>query len=177
MKKLADLFLTRHEPERGLAEHFKSAIGATLGLLLVGGIAAVMDMPLMTAPLGATAVLLFGYPGSALTQPVNVFGAYLIGTIVGVLAARFLPHEWWVIAPAIGLCLFLMQTLRITHPPAGAIPVLTLTTPGDNHTLFFTLLLTCLVLLGFALLFHRVPPRRVFPAPHPGLPVQDHSEH
>ncbi|RYG24816.1 MAG: HPP family protein, partial [Burkholderiales bacterium] len=78
-------------------------------------------------------------------------------------------------APAVGLSLFGMQTLRITHPPAGAIPVLALQMQGDSATLFVTLLVGCLGMLLLALIVHRLPPRRIYPAPHPGLPVQTHT--
>ena len=75
-------------------------------------------------------------------------------------------------APAVGLALFGMQTLRITHPPAGAIPVLALQMPGDSATLFVTLLGGSMGMLLLAVVVHRLPPRRVYPAPLPGLPVQ-----
>lgn len=174
MKHYLELVLTRHEPVRSVAEHLKSAIGAMLSIFLVGALALIFELPILVAPLGATAVIVFGYPGGALAQPINVFGSYLLGTVIGVTAARFFPHEWWVVAPAIGLTLFLMQSLRVTHPPAGAIPVLTLTLPGDSSALFVTLLIGCLGMLCLAFVFHRLPPARTYPAPKPGLPIQKH---
>ncbi len=164
--------LTRHEPVRGIGEHAKSALGAVAGILLIGALAYVTALPLLLAPLGATAVILFGYPGGALAQPVNVFGGYLLATVVGVATAMLFPGQWWMAAPAVGLALFGMQTLRITHPPAGAIPVLALQMPGDSATLFVTLLVGSIGMLLLAVVVHRLPPRRVYPAPLPGLPVQ-----
>jgi len=164
--------LMRHEPVRDVAEHAKSALGAVLGILAIGALAYVTALPLLLAPLGATAVILFGYPGGALAQPVNVFGGYLLATVVGVVTALVFPGQWWMAAPAVGLTLFGMQTLRITHPPAGAVPVLALQMPGDSATLFVTLLVACLGMLLLAVIVHRLPPRRTYPAPHPGLPVQ-----
>ncbi len=172
MKRFVDLVFSRHEPVRGVGEHAKSAIGATLGILLVAALGAAIEMPLLTAPLGATAVLVFGYPGAGLAQPVNVMGAYLLATIVGVAAAHFLPAELWVVAPVVGLSLFLMQTLRVTHPPAGAIPIVALSAPQNSILLFTTLLVGCLAMLVLAILFHRLPPSRRYPAPHPSIPVQ-----
>lgn len=169
---LLSLVLTRHEPIRGLAEHAKSAIGATLAMLLIGWLAELIDLPLLIAPLGASAVLLFGYPGSTLAQPINVFGAYLIATVLGVVAAALFPHAYWSVAVAVGLTLFAMQTLRITHPPAGAVPLVAAATPADCTLLFITLLVSSAGMVAFALAFHALPPRRRYPAPHPGLPVQ-----
>ena len=164
--------LTRHEPVRDVAEHAKSALGAVAGILAIGALAYVTSLPLLLAPLGATAVILFGYPGAALAQPVNVFGGYLLATVVGVGTAMLFPGQWWMAAPAVGIALFGMQTLRVTHPPAGAKPVLALQMPGDSAVLFVTLLVGCVGMLVLAIVVHRLPPRRVYPAPHPGLPVQ-----
>ena len=74
---------------------------------------------------------------------------------------------------AVGLTLFLMQTLRITHPPAGAIPVLASAMHEDSTRLFITLLVGCLGILVMAIIVPgRLPPRRRYPAPKPGIPVQ-----
>lgn len=172
MPPLLRILLTRHEPVRDLTEHAKSAIGATVAILAIGALAYATSLPLLLAPLGATAVILFGYPGSALAQPINVFGAYLLATIIGVTTAVVFPGDWLMTAPAVGLSLFAMQSLRITHPPAGAIPVLALQMTGHGVTLFMTLLIGCLGMLAIALVVHYLPPRRVYPAPKPGLPVQ-----
>lgn len=166
------ILLTRHEPVRDLTEHAKSAVGATVAVLAIGALAYVTSLPLLLAPLGATAVILFGYPGGALAQPINVLGAYLLATIIGVTMAVMFPGDWWMTAPAVGFSVFAMQTLRITHPPAGAIPVLAMQIQGHGVTLFLTLLLGCVGMLAIALVVHYLPPRRVYPAPKPGLPVQ-----
>lgn len=169
---LLRLVLTRHEPVRGVSEHLKSAVGAVAGTLLIGGLAQATELPLLVAPLGATAVLVFGYPGSALAQPINVFGAYLAATIIGVLAVMLLPHALWAVALAVGISLFAMQTLRITHPPAGAIPLVAAATPGESGLLFVTLLVSSIGMVALAMLVHYLPPRRRYPAEHPGMPVQ-----
>lgn len=172
MRHNLSLFLSRHEPVRGFAEHFKSALGATIAMLMIGALAQATDLPLLVAPLGATAVLLFGYPGAALAQPLNVFGAYLVATIVGVTAVVLFPSGWTTIAIAVGVTLFLIQTLRITHPPAGAVPMLAAATPGNSSLLFITLLVSSIGMVAFALVWHCLPPRRRYPAEHPGAPVQ-----
>ena len=172
MPSFVRTLLARHEPVRNVSEHAKSALGAIIAIFAIGELAALTALPLLLAPLGATAGILFGYPGGALAQPVNVFGGYLLATVVGVATAVVFPGQWWMAAPAVGLTLFGMQTLRITHPPAGAIPVLALEMPGDSATLFVTLLVGCLGMLVLAVIVHRLPPRRVYPSPHPGLPVQ-----
>lgn len=172
MHELIRLIFTRHEPVRGVEEHLKSALGAAAAMLLIGALAQFTGLPLLVAPLGATAVILFGYPGGALAQPLNIFGSYLVATIIGVATALLFGDAWSASAIAVGLTLFLMQTLRITHPPAGAIPVLASAMHDESTMLFITLLVGCLGLLVMALFVHALPPRRTYPAPKPGVPVQ-----
>ena len=47
-------------------------VGAVVAMTLVGGLAAWTGLPMLLAPFGATAVLLFGQAESPLAQPVNL---------------------------------------------------------------------------------------------------------
>ena len=156
-----------------LASHLKSGAGAALGLALVGVLARLTGWPLLIAPLGATVVLLFGHPASPLAQPANVFGGYLLATILGVVAATAFPGLWGVAAVAVGLALAAMLALRITHPPAGAVPLVAMAGPEDSVILFPALLLASISLVALAVLLHRLPPQVSYPRPLPpgsGLP-------
>src|SRR5215217_3084479 len=141
MRHHLHLFTARHEPVAPLGSHLKSGAGAAMGLALVGLLAQATGWPLLLAPLGATVVLLFGQPVSPLAQPANVFGGYLLATILAVVAAMAFPGLWWVAAVTVGLALAGMLALRITHPPAGAIPLVAMATPRDSVILFPALLL------------------------------------
>ena len=134
-----------------------------VGIGAVGGLASLTDLPLLIAPLGATVVLLFGQPASPLAQPINIFGGYLLATIIGVGSVLVFPGVWWVAAVAVGLVIALMLMLRVTHPPAGAVPLVALATPVQSATLFMTILIACVSLLGLALIHHRIPPRTQYP--------------
>ena len=69
-------------------------------------------------------VLLFGYPESPFAQPKNVFFGHLVTSIVGVLILKFLPIDQFLqIAIAVGLGIFIMILLGVTHPPAGGNPI------------------------------------------------------
>ena len=157
------LFTARHEPEGHVLQHLKSGLGAACGLALVGGLATLTGWPMLIAPLGASVVLLFGHPQSPLAQPANVFGGYLLATILGVAAALTLPGAWWAAALAVGLAVALMLALRITHPPAGAVPLVAMAAPDRGLMLFPTLLLSAVVLVALAALLHRLPPRVSYP--------------
>lgn len=158
---------TRHEPEGPFLPHLKSGLGAALGLSVVGGLAALTGWPMLIAPLGASVALLFGQPSSPLAQPANVFGGYFLATVLAVGVAVVAPGLWWAAAAAVGLAVALMLALRITHLPAGAVPLVAMAAPDEAAMLFPTLLLSATALVGLVLLLHRLPPRVAYPR---GLP-------
>lgn len=175
MSRLLD-FIHRHEPQGETLAHVKSGTGALIGMTLVGAIAGLTGLPLLLAPFGATAVLLFGQPDSTLAQPANVFGGYLIAAVVSTLMLGLLTPTWWVATIAVGVVIALMLALRVTHPPAGAVPLVAFSTHMHPEMLFLVTLGGALCLVLVAIVHHWVPPRRVYPKrrslPAP-LPVRD----
>ncbi len=165
MHPLIHRFLARHEPRRDWREHGKSALAAGATVTLIGWLSAVTGLPLLLAPLGPTALLVFGQPESPGAQPINIFAGYLVGTVLAVLAMLIVPEPWWLATVCVGLAMLVMLVLRVTHPPAAAVPLLPLTGPVDPVMLFAVLFAACVlvVLLGAGL--HRLPPRRRYPLP------------
>lgn len=163
MRRHIRTFTARHEPSGLLLSHMKSGSGAIVGMSLVGILASVTGLPMLIAPLGATAVLLFGQPASPLAQPMNIFAGYLVATLIGVGAALAFPGLWVSAAIAVGVSLALMLMLRVTHPPAGAVPLVATASPYQGSTLFIVVLLGCIILLTLALLHHWIPPRVQYP--------------
>ena len=107
-------------------EQARASVGVLLGLLLAGALTHVLlrgssAMAFLIAPMGASAVLLFGVPASPLAQPWAVFGGNLVSAIVGVTCAQAIAQPM-LAAPLAGaaaiLCMFL---LRCLHPPGGAV--------------------------------------------------------
>lgn len=156
-------FLARHEAPEPLLGVLKRGAGAALGLVAVAWLARVTGWPLLLAPLGASVVLLFGQPGSPLAQPMHLFGGYFLGTCLAVGTAWALPGEPLAAALAVGGAVSLMAGLRVTHPPAGAVPLVALADPGGAWRLFPALLLASLALVAIAVLCHRLPPRTAYP--------------
>jgi len=79
----------------------------------------------IAASFGSSMVLLFGFPESPFAQPKNVFFGHLVTSIVGVLILKFLPVDLFLqIAVAVGLGIFVMILLGVTHPPAGGNPII-----------------------------------------------------
>jgi CBS-domain-containing membrane protein len=163
MRRHIRSFTARHEPPGKLSSHIKSGSGAIVGMAAVGGLSAVTGLPLLIAPFGASAVLLFGQPASPLAQPANVFGGYMLAAAVGTGAAMAFPGLWPAAAVAVGIAIALMLMFRVTHPPAGAIPLVAFASPLPSTTLFAVVALGAASLVVFAALHHWLPPRHEYP--------------
>ena len=63
--------------------------------------------------------------------------------------------------------------LRITHPPAGAVP---LATPLQSATLLNTILVSCVSLMALTLVHHRPPSPGAIPEAAAAKLTQDRTE-
>lgn len=160
--------LTHHEREIDHVANIKGGIAATIGMLLMAQLANYTGQPLLLAPLGATAALLFAQPSSPLAQPFNVMGGYLVGAIVCELSFFLLPWPEVAAAMAVGWTVIIMRGLRVTHPPAGALPILAFGSHIHGTGLFLAGFVGCVTLITMAFIVHRIPPRRVYPLPPRG---------
>jgi len=158
-------YIARHEAKGSYLGHVKSGLGAVVAMTVVGALAAWTHFPLLLAPLGATAVLLFAQPASALAQPANVFGGYAVSALLGLLAALFWPGEWPAATICVGIAIAAMLALRVTHPPAGGVPLLAVAGPLAPTTLFGAILAGAGCLVAVAVLHHWIPPRVSYPRP------------
>lgn len=142
----------------------------------------VSDFPLVVAPLGASAVLVFAVPSSPMAQPWSVIGGNIISTVVGVLIYRTIPDMGLAASFAVGAAILIMSLLRCLHPPGGASALTAVIGSDAIHTAGFEFALlpvginsATLVLAGW--LFHRLTshsyPHRPTPAPDAGLHLAD----
>jgi CBS domain-containing membrane protein len=95
------------------------ATGLLARLLVSGG--ALTAAPLLAAPIGASAVLLFAVPASPLAQPRAVIGGNLVSALAGVSCAILIPWPAAAAAAAVALAIAAMALLRCLHPPGGAV--------------------------------------------------------
>lgn len=155
-----------HRHEKRPDSHWttvKSGWGGLIGIGAVAGMAILTGLPLLMAPFGATAVLLFGQPASPLAQPVNVVGGYVVATAVAILVALLMPGAAMSAPVGVGLAIFGMMALRVTHPPAGAVPILAATSPIPPDLLAAAIALGAVGLVALAVIHHRLPPRQIYP--------------
>lgn len=162
-RQFLNAILRRHEKPLRPGAVVKGALGAFAAVTMVGELAVLTGLPLLLAPFAATAALLFGQPTSRLAQPMNVMGGYLIACVACDAAFFIFPQAWLAAAAAVGLAIFAMRLLRVTHPPACAMPILGYDANFHGIELFGTVLVGAVLLVGLALIVHRIPPQRRYP--------------
>ena len=140
------------------------------------------DFPLVVAPLGASAVLVFAVPSSPMAQPWPVIGGNIVSTMIGVVIYQAIPNMELAASIAVGAAILIMSLLRCLHPPGGASALTAVIGSDAIHTAGFGFALlpvginsVTLVMVG--LLFHRLTshsyPHRPLPAPDAGLHLAD----
>ncbi|CAN5199006.1 HPP family protein [soil metagenome] len=143
-------------------DRLRAAVGAVGGIALTGLLCGIMlgsglTQPLLVAPMGASAVLLFAVPASPLAQPWSITGGNVLSALVGITVARLVPEPTLAAALAVGLSIVTMTLLRCLHPPGGAVALATALGAGSGHYDFALVPvgLNCLMLVATGWLFHR----------------------
>ena len=105
-------------------ERLRVACGAALGILLTGllcHLAGAREVtPWLVAPMGASAVLIFGVPASPMAQPWAVIGGNTMSALAGIACAHLPVPTEAAAALAVGSAITVMFALRCLHPPGGA---------------------------------------------------------
>lgn len=152
-----------------LKERLIACFGALLGIGLTGVISGYLfgqgpHLPLIVAPMGASAVLLFAVPASPLAQPWSIIGGNTISAMMGIIAAYFIRDP--IIATGVGVSLAIgaMSFTRSLHPPGGA-AALTAVLGGPVVAgwgflfPFVPVALNSCILVALGLLFHKLSKR------------------
>jgi CBS domain-containing membrane protein len=135
-----------------------AVLGATPGTLLAG-------LPWLVAPLGASAVLVFGVPASPLAQPWAVLGGNTVSALVGIACVHALPESMLAAPLAGALAVAAMLALRCLHPPGGAAAVLAVMgAVADWRFAAFPVALNSLLLVAGGMAYNQATGRRY---PHP----------
>lgn len=171
-------------------EHVRlvAGLGAAIGIAVTVWLCGLVplravDLPVIVAPIGASAVLVFAVPASPLAQPWPVIGGNIVSALIGVAVARVVPDIALAAGLAVGGAIVAMAVLRCLHPPGGAAALTAVIGGPAIHGAGFGFALMpvglnalVLVLLGVA--FHRAtrrsyPHRAAAPVPATGLHVAD----
>ncbi len=132
MNALRDWF-TAFLPARSTAdrsERIRACFGALLGIFVTGItsywlIGNTPQLPMLIAPLGASAVLLFAVPSGPLAQPWSIVGGNTLSAVVGVTALMLFDDLAVAAALGVGGAIGVMFLTRSLHPPGGAVALAT----------------------------------------------------
>lgn len=163
-----------------LRGRMRASFGALLGIGLTGLLCAVfygrhadVHLPLLVAPMGASAVLLFAVPASPLAQPWSIIGGNTISALVGVAVGQLFHNPFLAPGIAVALAIGAMSLTRCLHPPGGA-AALTALLGGPAVTsagFMFALVpvgLNSVMLVTLGWLFHKLSRH---PYPHHPAPI------
>ena len=159
-------------------ERLRACIGALLGIAAMGTsvhwlLGPQAQIPYLIAPMGASAVLLFGVPASPLAQPWSFVGGNLVAATLGVLSAMWLGSPIAASAVALAAAIGVMFALRCVHPPSGAVALTAVLGGPAVHALGLRFViepvaLQSVVLLASAILYHTLTGHRY---PHVSRPA------
>ncbi len=147
-------YFSRHQASHNFQQTILAGIGGVLAIGLTGALSVYAGTPLLIASFGSSCVLLFSLANSPLSQPMNVVGGHLIATAIAIAMRMVLPNEWWAVALAVGVAISVMAALRLTHPPAGANPVVVFGADPGIEYLVTPILSGSISLVVIASLFH-----------------------
>lgn len=145
-------------------ERLRSCVGALIGITLTAGITrltlgSASDLPLLVAPMGASAVLLFAVPASPLAQPWSLIGGNLVSAVVGITCAHWISNPVGAAAVAVAISIGVMFSLRCVHPPSGAVALTAVLGGPAIHSMGYGFALmpvgiNSIALLGSAIAYH-----------------------
>ncbi len=149
-------FFARRQPFPGWRRVALAGTGGALAIATLAGLTDLGGWVWIAAPFGASCVLIFTAPEAPLSQPANVIAGHMLSTAIGLLAQTVLPASWWSTALAVGIAIAAMAALRVTHPPAGADPIVVMAA-GSSWTFLLTpVLIGAVTLVIVGALFHKL---------------------
>jgi len=102
-----------------------AGLGAAFGILAAGLVVRFwpelgLGLPLLIAPIGASAVLLFAVPASPLAQPWAIVGGNTVSALCGIFWMKVLGDPAYAACLAVASAIAAMSLARCLHPPGGA---------------------------------------------------------
>ncbi|MCC2980513.1 HPP family protein [Sphingomonas sp. IC4-52] len=164
-----------------LRDRVVASAGGLAGIVITAAVSFLLlkdmaPLPMIVAPMGASAVLVFAVPASPLAQPWPVIGGNIISALVGITVGRLVPDVALAAGVAVGAAILIMSLLRCLHPPGGA-AALTAVVGGPavvSAGYLFALVpvgINAVLLTLAGLLFHRFS-HHSYPHRAPSLPQQ-----
>lgn len=162
-------------------EIFRASFGAFLGLLVSGFTTGLFmtdqeAIGILVAPMGASAVLLFGAPTSPFAQPWSILAGNTVALLGGLIILLAVDDVVLAASLAVSFTIGLMFFLKCIHPPSGAVALtVILSQPAISefgyHAVVAPISLNSLILLSMAVLFNNLSGKK-----YPHIPVTDTGE-
>ena len=123
----------------------------------------------ITASMGASAVLLFAVPHGILSQPWSVIGGHIISAFVGVSIFNLVSNTYLSAPLAVGLAVLAMHYFKCIHPPGGATAIIPIIGGAEVHALgyhfvLFPIAINVFVIVLSAILFNSFFSWRRYPS-------------
>jgi len=146
----------------------KSSIAALFSFLTIGALTLLTYKTefgvFLIASFGSTMVLLYGYPESPFAHPKNIFFGHLVSSLAGLFFLYFIPLPLYLIIPlAVGLAVFLMIMLNITHPPAGGNPIIVIMGSVSLDYIINPIISGTIIVLIFGVILNRIILKKNYP--------------
>lgn len=138
-------------------------LGGLVAIGLVAFLAIYSNQPFVMGSLGASCVLVFGYPDSPFSQPRNVMCGHFLSTLIGLFFLHFVGPQWWSMALALATALAVMQLTRTVHPPAGSNPLIVFLAAANWSFLITPSTAGSAILVIWALLYNNISKDRHYP--------------
>ncbi|MBE9009119.1 HPP family protein [Pseudanabaenaceae cyanobacterium LEGE 13415] len=154
-------YRSTNQPQFSYRQTLYSWLGSFLSIAILAYLSVQTHYPLIAAPFGATAVILYAIPESPLAQPRNVILGNCIGAIVCITFVQCFGTAPWVIALSVATAIKLMQLTRTLHPPGGAVALVGSMTGASWSFLFAPVLAGSLIMVGCTMAFHHFAVRKI----------------
>ena len=118
----------------------------------------------LIASFGSSMVLLYGYPESPFAHPKNIFFGHLVTATVGVIALTFIPLPEYILIPiAVGVGVFFMIMLNVTHPPAGGNPIIVIIGSASFDYLLSPVITGSVIIIIFGVVLNKFILKKNYP--------------
>ena len=89
----------------------------------------------------------------------------MVTSVVGVIILKFLPIDLYLqIAVAVGLGIFAMILLGVTHPPAGGNPIVIILGAASYNFLINPIIFGSMIIIVFAIILNRFILKKNYPS-------------
>ncbi|WP_127085997.1 HPP family protein [Dulcicalothrix desertica] len=152
-----------HQPSFSYRQILLSGIGSFLGIASLVYLSLHTNYPLIAAPFGASAVLLYAVPESPLAQPRNVIGGNILGALTCIILVHLFGSAPWVQAASVAVAIKLMLLTKTLHPPGGAVALVGAMSHASWGFLFAPVLAGSIIILSCTYAFNNLVAKRTYP--------------